>query len=256
MLAAFMTGYMGKTAAPPKDLVGPARWGMPGGVPHGGITRHKTPGLVLSKERASKGDIYSSQELDPGLGDAGRLDEQGNIIPKKDPFFVSGSPGVYKGSDFQTGDVTRHLDIGSVDKDDPLYNVVDPSSNKLTTSNLDSWSTGGNITPTPPTPPTDNKFWDWKNPVLRGGAVGFASGAGISVILDWLRDKPASVRRMALMAVLGGAGGALYQALEGYQGIKSIATQGADATRNKIEELKEKYFPSQESGDGSDTQSD
>jgi hypothetical protein len=259
MIAAFMTGYMGKTAGAAEDfwtpeekaladtdLVGTPSW-KPSRLPHGGITRHPIPGVdPLKTPEIEDWQQPGGQTLgtpgritnkllppDTVLGSPGRFDEQGNEIPVE-----RRSVSAYGDGSTYSGDVTRRADIGEVDKDSPLYNVADPRSSQLTPSDLDSGITGGNITPTPP---ADNKVWDWKNPVLRGGVTGFASGASISVILDWLRDKPTSVRRMALMAVLGGAAGALYQALEGSPGIKSLATKGADATRNKVEELKNWY---------------
>ena len=82
---------------------------------------------------------------------------------------------------------------------------------------------------TPDTPltlqqrPGDRRLPTPKNTTLPtlwpGAGKGALIGAGGSAILDWARNKPASVRRMVIMAFLGGVGGALYSAIGGSRGI-------------------------------------
>jgi hypothetical protein len=53
---------------------------------------------------------------------------------------VSGTDGytghAEDGPDTYSGDVTRHTDIGEVDKDSPLYNVADPASSQLSRADI------------------------------------------------------------------------------------------------------------------------
>lgn len=72
-----------------------------------------------------------------------------------------------------------------------------------------------------PHPPekTEKRNTDLPGMLLGGAGKGAVIGAGGSAILDWARNKPANVRRMVIMAFLGGAGGALYSAIDGPRGI-------------------------------------
>jgi len=66
---------------------------------------------------------------------------------------------------------------------------------------------------------TEKRNTDLPRMLLGGAGKGAIIGAGGSAILDWARNKPANIRRMVIMAFLGGAGGALYRAIDGPKGI-------------------------------------
>lgn len=71
----------------------------------------------------------------------------------------------------------------------------------------------------PPPEKTVKRNTDLSRMLLGGAGKGAIIGAGGSAILDWARNKPANVRRMVIMAFLGGVGGALYRAIDGPRGI-------------------------------------
>ena len=217
--AAFITGYLGKTAAPTifGEEDGTADMGI-GLAPYEyGVNQEDDIRRINEIERARRSGLLSSPftaERPGPLPDSNipTLDEDSSIPPLPVSWDQSEPPGQWSPK-FPSSDAGAQV---WQDKENP-EDLMDEAMK-------------GNY-PDQTHPDQDPPSWlsRWSSPEFEWGAEGQATeagyGAGIgataSALLDFARDKPVSVRRMILMAILGGAGGALFNAVGGWEGIKS-----------------------------------
>jgi hypothetical protein len=109
--------------------------------------------------------------------------------------------------------------VGSI-KQTAVGDIPDPGPGKYITSQGELRVGAGNAAAGDRFVDEEEGGWNWNTPEVRGGAAGFGVGAGVSALLDWSRDKPVSVKRMLLVGLLSGAGGAIFQSLGGWEGLK------------------------------------
>jgi len=204
--SAFVTGYMGKMAA--VDLLG-----------------HPTP----ANDSIVLGGPTPQLRTTAGVKEQDRLQAlEDSVHPSGVPsWMVPKQPGQkgYEAPDADGDPYAGSLpwDTDPVVPGDPTVTPSvaggDPTVNIMGKAPPPGYTTSTITEKTPPRV-TKDEGWNWNTPETRGGAAGFGIGAGISALLDWSRDKPISVKRMLLVGILGGAGGAIFQALGGWDGLK------------------------------------
>jgi len=221
--AAFITGYIGKTAAP--TIFGDKDWTADKGIGQApyeyGVNPKDDIRRIKKSERAWRERHLSPYPAErPGLfpdSTTPTLDEESSIPPLPVSWDHSEPPG-------QWAPESPSSDAGApawVDKGNPEARMDDAMKGNYPDQTH----------PDQTHPDQDPPSWlsRWSAPEFEWGAEGQVTDAGVgagigsitSALLDFARDKPVSVRRMILMAILGGAGGALFNAIGGWEGIKS-----------------------------------
>jgi hypothetical protein len=224
--AAFITGYLGKTAAA-SPIFGAEGWTADTGI---GRTNENNASRDLKNpfpyeygvnqeddiRRINKREIdrreREERQLKEHLKGKPTLDGESSLPPLPDSWDHSEPPGQWSPK-FPSSDAGAQV---WQDKENPEALMDDAMK--------------GNY-PDQTHPDQDPPSWlsRWSSPEFEWGAEGQVTDAGVgagigsiaSALLDFARDKPVSVRRMILMAIMGGAAGALFNAVGGWEGIKS-----------------------------------
>jgi hypothetical protein len=211
--AAFITGYLGKTAAA-SPIFGAEGWTADTGI---GRT---------NENNASRDLVNTLNDPDYEL-----RKRQGAVEGKPPPQFSG--PGLFPDSSTPTLDGESSLpplpDSWRHDEPPGEWVKTPPADNEDPAALMDDAMKGNYPDQTHPDQDPPSWLSRWSSPEFEWGAEGQVTDAGVgagigsiaSALLDFARDKPVSVRRMILMAIMGGAAGALFNAVGGWEGIKS-----------------------------------